>query len=147
MRGLLGALLLALAACGDSGPPAVSGAGQLRALRGQWVVVNYWAQWCKPCIREIPELNALERQYDAVTVVGVNYDGATGDALQAQLKQLGVAFVTLASDPAAALGTTRPAVLPTTLIVDPDGQLQEILVGPQTLESLARAARQPAPTR
>lgn len=145
MRCLLCALLLALTACGESGQPAVSGAGQLEALRGRWVVVNYWAQWCKPCIQEIPELNALERQYDGVTVVGVNYDGATGDDLERQLRQLGVAFTTLASDPATALGTTRPAVLPTTLVIDPQGRLRETLIGPQTLESLARATRQIAP--
>jgi thiol-disulfide isomerase/thioredoxin len=110
----------------------------LQALRGQWVVINYWAQWCKPCIEEIPQLNALDSTYDQVTVLGVNYDGAEGADLAQQREALGVTFASVA-DPAAQLGTTRPTVLPTTLIVDPQGRLTDTLLGPQTLESLALA--------
>jgi thiol-disulfide isomerase/thioredoxin len=113
----------------------------LQALHGQWVVINYWAQWCKPCIEEIPQLNALDSQYDQVTVLGVNYDGAEGADLAQQRKTLGVTFASVA-DPAAQLGTPRPTVLPTTLIVDPQGRLTETLLGPQTLESLERATGQ-----
>ena len=115
---------------------------QLDELRGQWVLINYWAQWCKPCIKEIPELNALDRDYPQVTVLGVNYDGATGQELNAQLDKLGVDFTTLARDPAAQLGVPRPAVLPTTLVLGPDGTLRQTLVGPQTLETLAHATEQ-----
>jgi thiol-disulfide isomerase/thioredoxin len=114
----------------------------LDQLRGQWVVINYWAQWCKPCIKEIPELNKLNRQYRQVTVLGVNYDGATGQELELQLEKLGIAFATLPEDPARQLGVPRPVVLPTTLILDPHGQLHATLVGPQTLESLAQATGQ-----
>jgi thiol-disulfide isomerase/thioredoxin len=127
-------LLLTLTACQPSAPE--SNADLLQSLRGQWVVINYWAEWCKPCIKEIPELNALDRDHDTVTVLGVNYDGATGDALQAQLDALQVQFKTLAEDPAALLGLDRPSVLPTTLIINPAGELLDTLVGPQTLESL-----------
>ena len=139
-------LLLAscLAACGGSQVPV--GALDLQSLRGQWVVINYWAQWCKPCIKEIPELNELDREFTGVTVLGVNYDGATGEELVAQIDKLGVSFTTLAEDPAAVLGVPRPVVLPTTLILGPDGQLRETLVGPQTLETLAVATGQAART-
>ncbi|MDG1945402.1 MAG: TlpA disulfide reductase family protein [Halioglobus sp.] len=109
----------------------------LESLRGQWVVINYWAQWCKPCIEEIPELNALNDRYDEVTVLGVNYDGASGAELEQQLQTLNIKFFNLASDPSASLGVPRPVVLPSTLIVNPDGELLTTLVGPQTLESLA----------
>ncbi len=107
-------------------------------------MINYWAQWCKPCIEEIPQLNALDAQYTQVTVLGVNYDGASGAELEQQRQKLGVAFASLAADPAAQLGTTRPVVLPTTLILDPAGQLVATLIGPQTLESLAQATGQAA---
>lgn len=133
-------LALSLAACGNSQPPV--GSLQLDTLRGQWVVINYWAQWCKPCIKEIPELNELDRKYPGVTVLGVNFDGATGDELQAQLDTLGVQFTTLLKDPAATLSVPRPAVLPTTLVLNPQGELVATLIGPQTLESLAHAAGQ-----
>ena len=104
--------------------------------RGQWVVVNYWAEWCKPCIKEIPELNDLNSQNAEVTVLGVNFDGAVGDELARQLDELKVAFETLPYDPSAELGIERPRALPTTVIISPEGDLKEVLIGPQTQESL-----------
>ena len=105
---------------------------------GSWVVVNYWAEWCKPCIKEVPELNDLNTR-DSVEVLGVNYDGARGEALKAQIDALSIDFPTLQKDPAEALGVPRPTVLPTTLVINPDGELTETLVGPQTLETLLAA--------
>lgn len=134
------ALTLMLTACG--GGSGTADPVNLEQLRGQWLVINYWAQWCKPCIKEIPELNNLNRQYRQVTVLGVNYDGTTGQELELQLEKLGIAFATLPGDPARQLGTPRPVVLPTTLILDPQGQLHATLVGPQTLESLVQATGQ-----
>ena len=134
------AAMLSVLACSEQ--EATDAVAHLEELRGQWVVINYWAQWCKPCIEEIPQLNALDAQYTQVTVLGVNYDGASGAELDQQRQKLGVAFASLQADPAAQLGTTRPVVLPTTLIVDPAGQLVATLIGPQTLESLAQATGQ-----
>lgn len=133
-------LAIAVSGCGAKEQPQAL--LSLEQYQGQWLVINYWAEWCKPCAEEIPELNTLDRDYSRVTVVGVNYDGATGAALQQQEEKLGVAFSTLASDPAGILGTTRPRVLPTTLIVNPDGKLATTLVGPQTAVSLARVTGQ-----
>lgn len=128
--------LLALVGCQ---PEPQGNAALFKSLQGQWVVINYWAQWCKPCIKEIPELNALDADHADITVLGVNYDGATGDDLAAQIATFGVTFQTLAEDPAALLGEPRPVVLPTTLIINPQGELVSSLVGPQTLESLRAA--------
>lgn len=133
------AVSLALGACGRSGAP-VAGL-DLDEYRGQWLVINYWAVWCKPCIEEIPELNALAG-LPQVTVLGVNFDGVGGEELEQQLRQLAIAFPTLDRDPAAQLGVPRPTVLPTTLVIDPNGQLRDTLVGPQTLQSLAAATGQ-----
>jgi thiol-disulfide isomerase/thioredoxin len=132
----LGLTFLLLGCAEQSGE---SPTASLEELRGQWVVINYWAQWCKPCIEEIPELNTLDQKYEQVTVLGVNYDGAIGEALAQQKTRLGLAFASLEADPSAQLGIPRPIVLPTTLILDPDGQLAASLVGPQTIESLERA--------
>ena len=111
----------------------------LAAHHGQWVLVNYWAKWCKPCIKEIPELNELDHSRDDVTVLGVNYDGLTGQELEAQLTELGVEFTTLTQDPALELGVARPVVLPTTFLLNPKGELVATLLGPQTLQSLSEA--------
>jgi thiol-disulfide isomerase/thioredoxin len=132
-------LTLALIACGTGEKPEQQ--TDLANLRGQWVVINYWAQWCKPCIEEIPELNTLNHQFDEATVLGVNYDGASGEDLAQQEQKLGVEFASLAADPSAQLGIPRPVVLPTTLIVDPAGKVVATLIGPQTLDSLAAFIR------
>ncbi len=129
-------LALLLTACAPAVPPGNT--LQLEELQGQWVVINYWAIWCKPCAEEIPELNALDK-LPGVTVLGVNFDGAGGAELAQQLQQLAIAFPTLDVDPAVQLGLVRPAVLPTTLVIDPSGALRETLVGPQTLQSLTAA--------
>ncbi len=135
MRILAAILLLTLlGGCGDDPDAATLASG-----RGHWTVVNYWAEWCKPCIKEIPELNRLAREHPELRVLGVNFDGTTGEELARQVADLGIAFPLLAVDPAAQLGTERPVVLPTTLIVNPNGQLVATLVGPQTLESLLAA--------
>jgi thiol-disulfide isomerase/thioredoxin len=108
---------------------------------GKWIVVNYWAEWCKPCRMEIPELNRLHAAgADAgIVVLGVNFDGITGERLQKLIDQFQIEFQVLLDDPAPRWSHERPTVLPTTLIIDPEGKLHEVLVGPQTFESLAEA--------
>ena len=136
MKPWLLSLVLLLTACSPAAPPGNS--LPLDELRGQWVVINYWAIWCKPCAEEIPQLNAVD-ELPGVTVLGVNFDGASGAELAQQLQQLAIRFPTLDIDPAAQLGFARPVVLPTTLVLDPSGKLSETLVGPQTLQSLRMA--------
>ena len=112
----------------------------LQDLQGQWLVINYWAVWCKPCIEEIPELNSFaQHNSQRARVFGVNFDGSSGDELSAAIAQLGIAFPTLATDPAKQLGYERPTVLPTTIVINPQGKLQQILLGPQTAASLSKA--------
>ena len=65
---------------------------QLSHWDDRWLVINYWAEWCKPCIKEVPELNALDAKYPQVAVLGVNFDGVTGAELQGQVEKLGIAF-------------------------------------------------------
>ena len=139
---LAGLVLLALAACGRDEPVAATPAAPdpLADAAGRWLLVNYWAEWCKPCREEIPELQAFARQNAAkAVVVMVNFDGVTGAQLAQQAKSLGISQPLLEADPAAHLGTTRPQVLPTTLVIRPDGTPATTLIGPQTVASLAAA--------
>lgn len=108
------------------------------SLRGQWVLVNYWAEWCKPCLEEIPELGRVDH-LDDVTVLAVNFDGVTGDELAALGERMGIGFTMLAEDPAPALGWDVPGGLPATFVVAPDGTLKDTLMGAQTEADLMAA--------
>ncbi|UTW08635.1 TlpA disulfide reductase family protein [Pseudomonas benzenivorans] len=107
-------------------------------LEGQWLVINYWAEWCAPCRSEIPELNALARQLEGqpVRVLGVNFDGLQGEELNKAAHALGIEFRVLEQDPAARYQLPRNEVLPVTYIVDDQGQMRERLLGEQTAVGL-----------
>lgn len=105
------------------------------SLRGEWVLVNYWAEWCKPCLEEIPELNALDRD-ERITVLAVNFDGVQGPALTELGERMGIEFTMLAEDPGPKLGWKLPVALPATFVVKPNGELLETRFGPQTEEQL-----------
>lgn len=105
------------------------------SLRGQWVLVNYWAEWCKPCIEEIPELNALDGLAN-VTVVGVNYDGVQGQALRDLGRKMGISYILLQEDPGPAFDWTLPVALPATFVVKPDGELLQARFGAQTQQDI-----------
>jgi thiol-disulfide isomerase/thioredoxin len=106
-------------------------------FRGRIVLINYWAIWCKPCRTEIPELNALQKKWgNDVVVLGVNYDGMQGDELKMQAKNMGINFPILTRDPREQFGVAPSGVLPETLVIDKQGALQAVLLGPQTTENL-----------
>lgn len=130
-----------LSACSKPDYETLSGRqGQFADLRGQWLVINYWAAWCKPCREEIPELNRLSQQFQGqLTVMAVNFDQPAVDILAQEVKEFAIDFTVLLSDPAPQLGFTRPTVLPSTVLINPQGQVQQTLVGPQTVATLSSA--------
>lgn len=134
-----------LSGCGSEPPAELAGGGEVRfsELSGRWLLINYWAEWCAPCREEIPELNELHEQRLAhgVEVFGVNYDDVRGEKLVELMKKMDIRFPVLAKDPRARWGYPQPAVLPTTVVIGPDGQLRQQLRGPQTLEALLEAMR------
>jgi thiol-disulfide isomerase/thioredoxin len=107
-------------------------------LEGQWLVINYWAQWCAPCRTEIPELNALEKQLEqqSVQVLGVNFDALQGEKLSQAAQDMGITFTVLAQDPAERYQLPRAEVLPVIYIVDDRGRMRERLLGEQTAAGL-----------
>ena len=132
---------LFVAGCTDKQPVS---AGILPAeSAGKLVLVNYWAEWCKPCRDEIPELNKLARQNpDDIRVYGVNFDGLTGAELAAVEQRMGVEFPTLDTDPGPVFGLRPPSMLPVTLVIGRSGELLNQLKGEQTLESLEASLKE-----
>lgn len=99
--------------------------------QGKWLLVNYWAVWCKPCIEEIPELNAVN-SLPEIQVLGYNFDRESGARLAEQSRQLDIQFPLLSTNPAALYEQAQPAALPATLVISPEGQFHSWLMGPQT---------------
>jgi thiol-disulfide isomerase/thioredoxin len=134
-------LCLLLAACGRPEYHTLDGgSGRFSDFQGRWLLINYWAEWCQPCITELPELNEFQRDHaERATVFVVNYDGVQGDALVDQVQRLGIEVAALTDDPAPLLGYERPRALPSTFVINPDGKLHTVLQGPQTVADLAAA--------
>lgn len=137
MVGILAGLLLAGCA-EDMGVDQHGRKVTAEQLEGQWLVINYWAEWCAPCRTEIPELNRLSEQLAgrATQVLGVNFDALQGEALRQAADGFGIRFSVLAQDPAARYRLPRNEVLPVTYIIDSQGQVRERLVGEQTAAGL-----------
>ena len=120
---------------------------RLADFRGRWLVVNYWAEWCEPCRRELPELARFAAEHaDEVTVLGVNFDAPALAELKAQVVRLQVPIPVIASEPVPRLPFSRPTGLPATWLIDPDGVVHGPLLGPQTEASLRLALRKIDPT-
>ena len=104
---------------------------------GKILVINYWATWCSPCRKEIPELNELDHQLsNRLDVIGVNYDGVVGEQLLQEMQNLGIEFDNLYADPRSIWSLEPVTVLPETLIINSRGELIHRLLGPQTKSSL-----------
>jgi thiol-disulfide isomerase/thioredoxin len=133
---LLGVLLLA--SCQQPEFFDVQGNGyQYDDLRGKYLIVNYWATWCAPCIKEIPELNAVAEEFpDQLSLWGVNFDEPEGAEQIKQVAKMKITFPVFRDNPSISLGVEVPQVLPTTLVFDHQGVLIATLVGPQSRESL-----------
>jgi thiol-disulfide isomerase/thioredoxin len=115
------------------------GSFELSKLRGQWVVVNFWATWCPPCIKEMPELSALDTERKDVSVVGLAFEEIDIDEIRTFLKAHPVAYPIALVDvynPPADFDTPRG--LPLTYLIAPDGSIAEKIMGPVTRAELEK---------
>jgi peroxiredoxin len=105
---------------------------RLSELRGQVVLMNFWATWCSPCRQEMPLLSKLYTQYRPVgfTLLGINIDGDRTKAAR-MLKELGVEFPVLYDDKKTVANAYKPDGMPTTLLIDRSGRVRYIHRGYQ----------------
>lgn len=152
MKGYVLAIMLLLAGC-NGGLALELGEdqdGRPVSADGKWLVINYWAQWCSPCQREVGELSRLHAQVQGqpVQVLGVSFDPLEKVALREAMQEMGIDYPVLVRDPASQLGEATPRGLPMTLLVDPQGRVQQRLAGEQTADGVrAELVRLGAPLR
>ena len=105
-------------------------------LKGQWVMINYWADWCPPCLKEMPELVAFASANKDVQVFAFNFDQLDGEDLDYEINKFGVDLPSILSHPRDIWGIESPATLPATYFINPEGEIVQSLFRPQTQESL-----------
>lgn len=112
----------------------------LESRRGRWAVVNFWATWCSPCLKEIPDLSAFDAAREDVDVIGLAYEEIEPADLQVFLKQhpagYPIAIVDVYAPPA---DFDTPRGLPMTYLIAPDGAVAKKFLGPVTSKELGQA--------
>jgi len=103
-----------------------------------WVLVNYWAQWCTPCLKEVPELNRLNAR-DDVLVVGVYHGDVDVGQLAVFSRAFGIGYVSVGQDVAPFFGFVRDdQFVPMSYLVHLVSREVVPFYGPQSYESFVR---------
>jgi thiol-disulfide isomerase/thioredoxin len=106
----------------------------LESMRGKVVLLDFWATWCKPCVKSMPELDAINRDYQArgLSVVGVSVDQGDDRAKKVakflSKKPVGYPIV-IDGQEAASWEAFNVAALPTLYLIDREGRIVERWTG------------------
>ena len=104
----------------------------LNMFKGAWLLVNFWATWCAPCISELPSLYNLKQNKSSskFKILLVSIDRAGPKVYKPFLKKLGLSKLKSASDPKANLmRALKISGIPTTLLIHPNGYIVGMYTG------------------
>ena len=133
-------LVLPLAATAVDMPlTAVNGSKvNLNQYQGSWLVVNYWATWCPPCIVEMPELQSFHDEYvdKGAMVIGINAENISEQQLITFLDDYFITYPNFVAGPTQQSELGLIPGLPTTFMVSPEGEVVARQVGQITREMI-----------
>lgn len=102
----------------------------LAAQRGKWVIVNYWATWCAPCIKEMPDISNFVKSRKDVTAIGLAFEDTDAAEVKKFLEAHKVVYPIAQLDPTEPpKDFGEPKGLPTTFLIAPDGHVAKRFVG------------------
>ena len=111
---------------------------KLSEQKGKWVIINYWATWCPPCVEEIPELiffHDKHKDKDAI-VWGVNFEDVPEEAVKVFVEEHMVSYTILLAEPDSHSYFGPVNGLPITYFISPEGKLVHSKVGKVTVKYL-----------
>lgn len=128
---------------GDTAPTAPlprlegDGAESLADYRGRWVLVNFWASWCEPCREEAPALERFQREHGGpkFTVLGIDSRDLTSDGL-GFVREYGLTYPQLRDGDGEAAEDYGTTGVPENFLVDPQGKVRLVVLGPISEERL-----------
>lgn len=124
------------------GQTLTGGTVRLADLRGQPVVVNFWATWCEPCRVEMPDLQRVYDQYRAqgLRILAVNL-GESRTAVAKWAQDFGLTFDVILDEDQRIAALYYLRGQPSTYVVSPDGMITHIFLGPTTESALSAALK------
>ena len=111
---------------------------ELSAQHGRWVIVNFWATWCSPCIKEMPDISAyVSAHAKNVSAIGIAWEDTERDEIDAFVKKHPVSYPLAQGDVYNPLPDFEvPRNLPVTYVISPDGSVARKFTGPITANDL-----------
>jgi len=114
----------------------------LEQYKGKWVLVNFWATWCPPCLEEIPDLVALhENKKNNLVVIGVAMDYRNPKDVLQFAEQMMISYPMVLGDYKLATQVGTVSGLPTTYLYNPQGKQVAYNVGAITRDAIERYIR------
>jgi thiol-disulfide isomerase/thioredoxin len=110
----------------------------LSGYRGKWLIVNFWATWCPPCLEEIPDLVAIKEARKDVDVIGIAMEFQDARQVVQFADGMFVNYPIVLGDRKISQSIGQVDGLPTTFIYDPQGKLAERHVGKITRKQIER---------
>ena len=142
LRNLLTWLLLALPfsghAAGFTLQDMQGNTHRLEDYRGKWVLVNFWATWCPPCLSEIPALISLHDTHkdNDLVVIGIAIDSGSSRKIADFSRAHGISYPVVMGNRKIAEQIGEMDVLPTSFLYSPNGEQVSYQAGEVTRESI-----------
>ena len=108
-------------------------------LKGRWLLLHYWASWCDICMGEMPEVQKFYKGMprEKAQLFLVNYDGLSKEQQKKLLAKMGIRIPSLQGNPGRLFGIRAANALPMTIVVNPEGKVQDVAYGPVNIKTLS----------